>query len=435
MRWRHRLLQLLLLLCLGLTLYVASIFPLQWDWSREGRNRLHPQTLALLQQLQAPLKVTAFVPDHPLQRAAITTLLDKYRQHHPRLALEFIDPSQQPELSRSLDIQHTPLLLLEYNGRQERVNTVNEQVLTEAITRLSLKVQGWIAGIQGHGEASLTGKRNFDLGRFGQLLEEKSYKIIDLDLSSTGQIPQNVQLLVLAAPATALTDNELAIIINYLEQGGALLWLADGKIPAPLADYFGIVFLPGIIVDAAAADLGMDSPAIAIGKMAQNAPLEKTLAAPVFLPHARVPEIMADKWKAAPLLLTGSRSWNETGKLQGNIARNPQFGEQRGPLNLALALQRSRTEGKEQKVVIVGDSDFLSNSFIGNGANRDFGLALIHWLTDNRQLIDIPEFTPADQQLHWTPATIAWVAAVFLFGIPVLLTATGLFIGWRRKKA
>ncbi|WP_456418097.1 GldG family protein [Thiolapillus sp.] len=435
MKLRHRLLQLLLLLCLGLMLYVASIFPLQWDWSREGRNRLHPQTLALLQQLQAPLKVTAFVADYPLQRAAITTLLDKYRQHHPRLMLKFIDPSQQPELARSLDIQHTPLLLLEYNGRQERINTVNEQVLTEAIARLSLKVQGWIAGIQGHGEASLTGKRNFDLGRFGQLLEEKSYKLIDLDLSSTGQIPQNVQLLVLAAPATALTDNELAIIINYLEQGGALLWLADGKIPAPLADYFGIVFLPGIIVDATAADLGMDSPAIAIGKMVPNTPLEKTLAAPVFLPHARVPEIMADKWRAAPLLQTGSRSWNETGGLQGSIARDPRAGEQQGPLNLALGLQRSRTDGKEQKAIVVGDSDFLSNSFLGNGANRDFGLALIHWLTGNRQLIDIPEFTPADQQLRWRPATTAWIAAIFLFGIPMLLTATGLFIGWRRKKA
>jgi len=435
MKWRHRLLQLLLLLCLGLGLYVASIFPQQWDWSQQGRNQLHPQTLALLQQLQAPLEITAFVPDHPLQRAAISTLLDRYRQHHPRLALKFIDPSQQPELARSLDIQHTPQLLLEYAGKREHINTINEQILTEAIARLNLDVQGWIAGIQGHGEASLIGKRNFDLGSFGQLLEEKSYRVIDLELSSTGQVPENVQLLVLAAPATALTDDEAAIIMNYLERGSSLLWLADGEISRPLADYLGIAFLPGTIVDAAAADLGMDSPAIAIGKAAKSSVLEKTLAAPVFLPHARIPEIMTDKWTAVPLLQTGSRSWNETGKLQGSIARNPQLGEQRGPLNLALALHRESADGKQQKVIVVGDSDFLNNSFIGNGSNRDFGLALVHWLTGNQQLIDIPEFTPADQQLRWTPATIAWVATVFMFGIPMLLTATGLFIGWRRKKA
>jgi hypothetical protein len=435
MKLRHRLLQLLMLICLGLVLYVSSFYPLQWDWSQQGRNQLHPQTLALLQQLDGALKISAFVPDLPVQRAEITLLTDKYRQHYPQLNLKFIDPSQEPQLARKLDIQQTPLLLLEYAGKQERISTVNEQVLTEAIARLSTDNLGWIAGITGHGEAALSGNRNFDLGSFGKLLENKSYKLIELALSSTGQVPENARLLILAAPATALTDDETAILLNYLERGGNLLWLADGWISQPLTHYLGITFLPGTVVDAAAADLGMDSPTIAIGKIPDGAPLEKHLEAAVFLPHARVPEIMTDKWAAAPLLQTGARSWNETGRLKGSIARDPQSGEQRGPLTLALALSRETTDDKQQKIIVVGDSDFLSNSFIGNGANRDFGLALIHWLSDNRQLIDIPEFTPPDQQLHWNPATIAWVAALFLFGIPLLLTATGLFIGWRRKKA
>lgn len=435
MKLRHRLLQLLMLICLGLALYVASLYPLQWDWSRQGRNQLHPQTLALLQQLQGPLKITAFAPDLPLQRAEITTLTDKYRQQHPQLNLTFIDPSQEPQLARTLEIQQTPLLLLEYRGRQERVSTLNEQVLTEAIARLSTDNSGWITVVTGHGEATLSGKRNFDLGNFGKLLEDKSYKLIELALSDTGQIPENTRLLILAAPATALTDDETAILLNYLEQGGNLLWLADGWISQPLANYLGIAFLPGTVVDAAAADLGMDSPVIAIGRIPDGSPLKKHLNAAVFLPHARVPEIMTDTWTAAPLLQTGARSWNETGRLEGSIERNPQSGEQRGPLTLALALSRNATDGKQQKIIVVGDSDFLSNSFIGNGANRDFGLALIRWLNNDQRLIDIPEFTPADQQWHWHGGTIAWVAALFLFGIPSLLTVTGLFIGWRRKKA
>ncbi len=433
MKWRHQL--LLMLACLGLGLYLSHLYSLQWDWSRQGRNQLHPQTRALLQQLHGPLDITAFVPSGLLQQTEITALLDKYRQLYPSLRLTFIDPSQHPELARRLDIQHTPQLLLEYAGRQERVGIINEQIVTEAIARLSLDIQGWIAAIEGHGEASLSGRKNADLGTFGDLLHGKSYKVISLALGSTGQVPENVQLLVLAAPATMLTDDENAILINYLERGGSLLWLADGRIPQPLSNYLGITFLPGTVVDAAAADHGMDSPSIAIGRTTDNSPLKKTLAAAVFLPHARVPEIMTDKWNAFPLLQTGPRAWNETGTLKGSITRDPKAGEQRGPLTLALALSRERTDGKVQKVVIVGDSDFLSNSFIGNGANRDFGLSLIHWLSNNQQLIDIPEFTPIDQQLHWRPGTIAWVAAVFMFGIPLLLTATGLMISWRRRQA
>ncbi|WP_296802730.1 DUF4350 domain-containing protein [Thiolapillus sp.] len=435
MKWRHPLLQLLVLLCLGLTLVLSGFYSLQWDWSRQGHNQLHPQTLALLQRLQGPIKVTAFVPDLPLQRALVSTLLDKYRQHYPQLQLQFIDPSQEPEVARDLEIHHTPQLLLEYHGRQARIGTVNEQLLSEALTRLSLDNQGWIAGIRGHGEASLRGSKNHELGSFGKLLEEKSYKVIELELNDTGQVPDNVRLLVLAAPATTLSAGETAVLLNYLERGGALLWLAVGRIPQALADYFGIAFLLGTIVDAAAADMGRDSPAIAIGNPTDDSPLHKSLQAAVFLPHARAPEIMDDKWRASPLLRTGARSWNETGSLKGSIERDPRAGEQRGPLNLALALTRERKDGKQQKVIIAGDSDFLSNRFLGNGANRDFGLALIHWLSDNGQLIDIPEFTPADQQWRWQPARTATLASLFMFGLPLLLVTLCLFTGWRRRRA
>jgi hypothetical protein len=435
MNWRHPLLQLLLLLCLGLGLVISHLYNKQWDWSQQGRNQLHPQTLALLQQLQGTLQVTAFVPDHPVQRASVSTLLNSYQQHYPRIKLKFVDPSRNPELTRRLKIHHTPQLLLKYNGKQELVDSVNEQLITQVIARLSSTAQGWIANIQGHGEASVTGNRNFDLSNFADNLKNTSYQLIDLDLSSTGQIPDNTDLLLLAAPSTSLSLDEIAIILNYLEQGGTMLWLADGKIPQALADYLGVAFLPGTIVDAAAADLGMDSPTIAVGSLSDESPLQKSLNASVLLPNARSPEIMSNKWQAQLLLKTGSRSWNETGALQGSISRDTAAGEQQGPLNLALVLSRKSDDDHLQKVVVVGDSDFLSNSFIGNGANRDFGVALIHWLAGNRQLVQLPEFVPLDQQWHWQPATMAAIASAMMFGLPLIFVLTGSVIVWRRNKA
>ena len=435
MSWRHPVLQLLVVLCLGLGLAATHIYTWQWNWSEQGRQQLHPQTLALLQQLQGPLQVTAFVPDHPVQRASVATLINSYRQHYPQLNLKFVDPSQNPELAKRHKIHHTPQLLLEYNHKQALVGSVNEQMLTQALARLSNKVKGWIANLQGHGEASVSKDRNFDLSNFANHLKQASYQVIDLNLASTGQIPQNIDLLMLASPSTALSLDETAVILNYLEQGGAMLWLADGKIPQAIADYLGIAFLPGTIVDAAAADLGMDSPTIAIGNMAPNSPLQKDLSAAVLLPSARAPEIMSDKWQASTLLNTGARSWNETGALQGAISRDAAVGEQRGPLSLALALTRPREKDHEQKVIVVGDADFLSNSFIGNGANRDFGLTLIHWLLGNKQLIKLPEFVPADQQWHWQATTMAAIASAWMFALPLLFILVGTIIVWRRNKA
>ena len=429
MKLRHRLLPLLTLVTLGLILYLGQRHNIQWDWSQSGRNQLHPQSQALLQHLDGPLRITAFVPDHPVQRAAIRQLLEKYKERHAATEFVFIDPSQHPEQARKLGIQHTPQLLVQYRGREELVPRANEQLLTSAIARLGLEDRGWILGLRGHGEASLLGQRNFDLGSFGKLLKDKGYRISELNLADTGQIPENVHLLVLASPATSLSGPETELLQNWIQQGGALLWLADGEHPPGLAETLGLDFLPGTVVDAAAAELAIDNPTVAVGRPAPESPLATHLDVPVLMPGARAIRPRADTaWKAHPLLQTGPRSWNETGTLKGSISRDASAGEERGPLTLALALERNR-----QRVVVSGDGDFPSNSIIGNGANREFALAMVHWLMDNDRLIDIPAFTPVDRQLRWSPARAALIAALFLAGLPLLLAGAGLFITWRRR--
>ncbi|HEC07752.1 MAG TPA: hypothetical protein ENJ12_12930 [Thiolapillus brandeum] len=434
MNLRHHLLSLLVFLALGLSLYLGEICNHQWDWSHSGRNQLHPRSIALLNHLDAPLRITVFMPDHPVQRAGIRELLDKYQQQYPAMKTAFVDPSQHPQQARELGIQHTPQLLVEYKGRHELIPQANEELLTRAISRLSLDNRGWIASLQGHGEASLLGQHNFDLGTFGKLLQDKGYKVIDLNLNDTGQIPDNIDLLVLAAPASAYSEQESHVLQNWLNQGGALLWLADGNIPTPLANDLGVEFLPGTVVDAAAADLGIDSPTVAVARAVQGAPLAADLRTPVLMPGARALQAKSDAWHPVPVLQTGPRSWNETGGLKGSISRDPQAGEQRGPLNLALALMLKSKSSNSPRILVAGDSDFLSNSVLGNGANRDFGLAAIHWLTGNDSLVDIPPFTPPDQQLRWGPAGNALVAAVFLFALPLLFSITGLFLIWRRRR-
>ncbi|BAO45226.1 GldG family protein [Thiolapillus brandeum] len=434
MNLRHHLLTLLVFLTLGLSLALGQSCQFQWDWSLSGRNQLHPRSIALLKRLDAPLKVTAFVPDHPVQRAGIRELLDKYRQQHQAMEILFVDPSQDPQQARELGIQRTPQLLLEYKGRRELIPQANEQLLTRAISRLVLSNRGWIASLQGHGEASLQGQRNYDLGSFGELLRNKGYKTIDLNLADMGQVPDNLDLLVLASPATELPEQEARLLQDWIDQGGALLWLADGRITDSLADYLGIHFLPGTVVDASAADLGIDSPTVAVARPAPNTPLAKDLSSPVLMPGARAMQGENDTWNPIPVLQTGPRSWNETGRLKGSISRDALAGETRGPLTLALALTPGKKTPGNARVLVTGDADFLSNSVLGNGANRDFGLAAIHWLTGNDNLVDIPPFTPPDRQLRWSPASNALVAALFLFVLPLSIAATGLIVVWRRRR-
>jgi ABC-type uncharacterized transport system involved in gliding motility auxiliary subunit len=84
---------------------------------------------------------------------------------------------------------------------------------------------------------------------------------------------------------------------------------------------------------------------------------------------------------------------------------------------------------------VVGDGDFLSNSYLGNGGNLDLGLNLVRWLSGDDNLLDIPARTAPDSRLELSRTAGAAIGLGFLFILPLLLIATGLLIWWRRRRA
>lgn len=433
--WTDRIFYSLLVALLLLSMNLAYKYNVQLDLSNNNSNSLHEESIKLLNKLHGPLALTAFMADLPVQRGAVTELVAKYKRLYPQVTLNFIDPSAHPEQSRQLGIEHSGEMLVEYNNKTEKISQINEQALSNAIARLSLSEEGWIVSLQGHGEADLFGLANFDLAEFNRLLQDKGYRTINLELQATGQVPTNTSFLMVAAPRNEISDKELEIILDYIRKGGNLLWLTEKALPAQFAELLGISTRPGTVVDAAAADLGIDTPGIAVASNHPQHDISDQLDGPVLLPMAVALTAGQSNidWETTPLLATGARSWNETGALKGQISRDNTMGEVIGPLNMALAMTRPVKE-REQRVIIVGDADFLSNAYLGNGQNQRFGLAMAHWLAANEHLVAIPPRPVQDQAFHWQPLTMALVTSTLLILLPLLLLLGGFITYYRRKR-
>jgi hypothetical protein len=61
------------------------------------------------------------------------------------------------------------------------------------------------------------------------------------------------------------------------------------------------------------------------------------------------------------LIETSAASWREE-KLQGVIRKDPD--EESGPFILAAAVEKSVTDKKKMRAVVLADSDFVANQFI-----------------------------------------------------------------------
>ena len=437
-RWLPWALALLILAAAGLGLRLAHRYGGAWDFSAAARHSLSPQSRAVMARLAGPLRFTAVVPDYGGLRPPVELLLQRYQRAGADVSVTFLDPDTHPAQARQLGVRGPAEVVVEYGGRTERVGAPSERTVTAALQRLALEGERWVVGVAGHGEANLVGRANFDLGDFGAALERAGFRPQPVETATAGGIPDNAALVVLAAPQVALLPGEQSRLAEYLAQGGNLLWLLGRESaldPAVLVQALGLERLPGVIVDAAAAAVGADDPTIAVVSRYPDEAAVRGLGALSLFPSAVALEVAPPPgWRAAPLLQTGPQSWNETGALRGPLRVDAAAGERRGPLTLGWAISRPRVGGGEQRVVLVGDADFLSNAFLGNAGNLDLGTNLVRWLTENDATLDIPLRAAPDLRYDPPPSAGA-LPVLFLYGLPLGCLAAGLGIrSWRRRR-
>ena len=85
-------------------------------------------------------------------------------------------------------------------------------------------------------------------------------------------------------------------------------------------------------------------------------------------------------------------------------------------------------------MVIVGDADFLSNQYLGNGGNLEIGTNLINWLSHDDRLIAISPRPAPDTRLELSAYSQYTIAFTFLLVLPLVLLASGVRIWLKRRK-
>ena len=442
----------LLLAVAGLLLWLAQEYHLRFDMTQNSRHSLSPASIAALERLPGPLSVTAFASRRGDTRRVIGELVARYQRHKPDLRLEYVDPDASPERARAQGVRYDGELLLEYGAMRENLSPdrLNEATLAQALTRLGHRGERWLVFLSSHGERSPDRQANFDLSTWAAELRRRGFKTRTLALAEHPQIPRNTSALVIAGPRVALLPGEVGKIENFVTAGGNLLWLADpGPLQGlePLAEMLGIEFLPGVVVDPVSQEITGNPAAVVVARYAAH-PLVADFGAATLFPHAAGISLGATEnqrgrrpdadWRTDVLFDTPASSWAETESLQGKI----QFDKGkdiRGPLNLGVSLTRAHEGGvganrRQQRVVVIGDGDFLSNTFLGNGGNLELGLSLANWLSQDDAYVGVPVHTVRDRRLDLSRREQIGIAVLFLIALPLLLVGNGVFIWLRRRK-
>jgi len=326
----------------------------------------------------------------------------------------------------------------------EHINSLAEQSISNALLRLNRRDNQQVVFLTGHGERGLDENNNRAYSTLKQQLKNMGFNLQTINLLQN-PLPASTKLLVIAAPDNPYLDGEIDQLKNYIKNGGNLLWLADpGELAGldKIASSLGLQFQDGIIIDNDAdlrKTLNIPHPAIIPVTTYFPHIITKTIRYNTLFPLSRgisplTNENTVNNWQTEALFGSSPKSWSEAGGLSEEMVFNADSGDVAGPVTIAVALHRKKTQGTgSQRMVVIGDSDFLSDGYIGAGANLNLGLNIFNWLIGDDDLISVEVPANADTKLILNDQQLAIIGFSFFLIIPIILLVIGFRIWYLRR--
>lgn len=443
---------------------------------------LADQGLKTLEQLEDPVKVTAFFTLNSADEAnawrVTEDLLSEFRRRSTRVSFEYelIDPELRPNVATELGATQFPALAVEnlttrrtevLVGGDPRIgpNVFSEQQIITGLLVVNQIEQKTVAFVSGHSERDITSLQNTreGFGLAASALSRENYQVINITLQELGSVIQAGDptllpaVLVFAGPTDELLGIDLQALGAYAQLGGDILFMLEpDQVPesfgAFLAQY-GIAIGSGQVVDTAS--FVAPNPSF-LQMKATNGQLpdhEITtnfdvlyMPGTAFIAPAIQPGEIPVTDDGRPyvfleiLALTTLNSWAET---DPEVIQFVPEEDVPGPLSVALAIEavsdlntppfRQDGEYLETNMVVIGDTDFASNQYIANAKNGDLLVNSVNWLAEDYELISVRPKLRSFRELVLTSRErdlVRWTGWLLM---PSLIGAAGVYAWWRRR--
>jgi ABC-type uncharacterized transport system involved in gliding motility auxiliary subunit len=422
----------------------------RFDTTAVGKYSLSEQTIKLLKSLTDELQITMFDKPGTEKRIKAEELLPEYEYYSDKVKTQYIDPDKNPVMAKKYGIQLEGTMVLGFHDRQQHVEKITEEALTNTIIKLTKGTSKKIYFLTGHGEADIEEEAKMGYSLLGQALVGQNYETQKLLLMQEARVPDDCTLLVVAGPKKDLMKEEKQTIENYITYGGKAFFLLDpviGDTKAIMWDEFlarwGITVGNDIIIDTMSQLFGGDYFVPVINKYG-NHPITRDFKPASFFPLLRsisLAEDVPDNVTLHTLASTSSKnSWAET-RLGGPYEYTE--GEDRlGPVGVGIAAEikpdnntdKTKKPATEGRLVVFGDSDFANNGNLYYSGNRDLFLNVISWLVEEEDLISIRPKSDIPRTISLTGQQMQAVFYLSVLLLPALGLIAGISVWIRRRK-
>jgi ABC-type uncharacterized transport system len=460
------------LICAVATLanLALSLHDAHLDLTREEVYTPSQQAMEVVDRLDQPVQLTYFyqAQDPNARRAA--DIVEIMGRRNPLLQVRTVDPDRQPTLAENFGIKLYNAAVLEAGGRRITVRSIDESEIAIGIQRVVRERVVTICFIEGHGEypidnfefhthfegvadhshdesdAAVVLTTGHGFGRLRRALEGIGYDVRQIAPATDGAIPPDCAVAIDAGPRTTYLPGESAALERHLQQGGALLLMYDlgFALEAGLEQLLRTlgVGLPQAVVVDASSHYGTDPEMVAVTAYEPH-PITRNVSF-TFYPGVRPLDLLPPVAgiQVAPLISSSADSHATPVAVVAERQPEPTLvADQSPPPGLAQAqILAAAIDGtlpqpgaRPFRAIVIGDSDFASNSFLPYTANSDLALAMVRWLLRDEQAVSVASRIPAPPRVLLTKPQMQAVFLILVVLLPLSAIAFGSLVWWRRR--
>lgn len=464
----------------------------RWDVTPGNFFSLSGKTRNLLSRLDREkrrIEIIAFT--RKLEQPAVKEILEQYAQASKQVSFRFLDLDASPRTARKYDVDAYGTLVVIHHFskeeiekqnksasgekenkktfRSEKIFDLSENAVANAILKTIQTEQKRVYYLTGHGERLFSGQGREVMKALAVGMRDDNYQVDELLLLRKKGVPENTNLLIVAAPRKDLEEVEAGYIDDYIKSGGKLLVFLEpdmerGRLTA-LLERYGFKIPTSFVIDPQSVRFalagGNEITPFAVNYGLHDITKRLKGLATVFPTARHVSAVGKPKagLHSEDLVKTGQGSFTvESVSLKdGELAFDPKT-KKAGPVPVGAAVTvtldlyklsqghgsrenaKTTTPGKksgeknEAKIVVFGDADFASDAFIGAQGNANLAFNAVNWLGGEKDLITIRPKSRVGEPLVLAGGEGRFVHLFTVWVMPLLIILAGAAVYVRRRQ-
>lgn len=451
--------------CIGLNLFVEEMnFP-EIDVTSDKVYSLSDMSKDIAESVDKDVTITIIN-----MAESVEDFANKYNSINDKIKVEIVeDLTSRPDLTDEYGITADTAVIIVSSGDREKIlsesdlytydyttyqtKDITEESLTNAIIDVTTDEKPVIYNLVGHNKYS-----SDYIYYFSQDLVSEAYEFNDLDLLTTGSVPDDCSVLMITTLGEDITEAERDEIIDYINDGGKIILFSDpnstgDEMPnfQDILDEYGVSISEGVMLERDSDRMLYGSPTSILVTVSPYTSVTKEANMNMnacFMTSGKIDIADSDELEelgveSEILATTGENSFYRT-DYSIEDANMTDSDEELGNATVGALLKKTIDDDTTSELIVYSNNIFITNLQISLSSqyysyaldfynNEDLAMNSIAYLTGRDNMITIRK--DMEVTSYTVTAEQNTIIVTIIFAIPVIIIIIGIIIWqYRRRK-